>query len=151
MEEVIKVAHLGSEMEGAMLVDRLAQNGIHAYIKQTKPAKSRLYSGGLTAQLGVDVYVHQNNREKAMEFIKEWNTVVTDSKEISEEAVSASEIADDVKEYLEEEKTENTLSSDDTIAGGGIRRKVAQIIAILLLLAGLALVIYTILTNLGLM
>lgn len=142
MEEIVKIAHVGSEVEGDMIVERLRQSGIYGYTQITGAVRPKLYSGGLTAQLGVDIYVHQENQERAKELIDKWENMMIAEEDIQEEAVSSPEIAEDVLEYLEEQKSGNNKSLRDKIFWKGNRKRIAQITVVILLLGVLIFLVF---------
>lgn len=166
MTGAIKIYHAGSEIEGEMILERLRKSGIEGFVSQTQASpRPKIYSG-FSNVWGVDLYVHEIDVKRAAELLHQWEEeAVSDSDELASNAQNTTEIADDVKEFLEEQKEKKARKkakaekngmpksgsediSEENDGSIGVRRRVAQISAILVLLFGVGVVIYNLVAGL---
>lgn len=102
MADFEKLMYMENKVEAQMLVERLKSVEIPAYTHEGKTEESKLYSGGFATFKGVDIYVSSSLMGKAREYLEQWNGQQTNEEELDEEAACASDIPEDVQEYLNE-------------------------------------------------
>lgn len=143
MSEVANIKHCGTLVEGQMLVDRLNQVGIRAYVQESVPrVRSKLYSGSMGTMQGVDIYVNSVDQERARELLNHWDGISIDEDSISQESESAAEIAEDVKEYLAEQEVGDDAGILETVIWGGDKKMQLRILilVVLIVFAGIILI-----------
>lgn len=143
MSDVVNIKHCGTLVEGQMLVERLGQAGIAAYVRESVPrVRPKLYAGSLGTLQGVDVYVNLTDRERAGKLLTDWENVSVDEDSIAGESENAAEIAEDVREYLEEQEYGDEDSIMKKIIWGGDKKMQLRILiaAAFLLVAVLVLI-----------
>lgn len=118
MAEFEKLTYMGNKVEAEMLVERLKSVEIPAYMHEGETARPKLYSGGFAAFKSVDIYVPTSLLDKAKEYLEQWDKLQTNDEELNEEAAGASDIPEDVQEYLKEMEKDHKESVANRLLWG---------------------------------
>ena len=104
MADFAKLTHVASEVEGNMLVGRLKDAGLQAFVQPSvSPVQGKLYTGELgMAASGADVCVAAERLEEAKGLLNQWNAIQPDEAELAAESEETGEIPPEILEYLEE-------------------------------------------------
>ena len=83
MADFAKLTHVASEVEGNMLVGRLKDAGLQAFVQPSvSPVQGKLYTGELgMAASGADVCVAAERLEEAKGLLNQWNAIQPDEAE----------------------------------------------------------------------
>ena len=116
MADFAKLTHVASEVEGNMLVGRLKDAGLQAFVQPSvSPVQGKLYTGELgMAASGADVCVAAERLEEAKGLLNQWNAIQPDEAELAAESEETGEIPPEILEYLEEitkDKQQSRLNS----------------------------------------
>lgn len=134
MEDFAKLTHVNTEIEGNMLLERLKNSGIPAYVQGVGEARPKIYSGGFFSPYGADIYVNPSDLEKAKALLDGWGNVQMDEAALGQEAENAKQIPEDVLEYLEEIKKDKRESVANRLLWSGKTKVVSRIISVLMLI-----------------
>ena len=94
MADFAKLTHVASEVEGNMLVGRLKDAGLQAFVQPSvSPVQGKLYTGELgMAASGADVCVAAERLEEAKGLLNQWNAIQPDEAELAAESEETGEI-----------------------------------------------------------
>lgn len=146
MPDIVKIKHCGTAVEGQMLVNRLSYAGVAAYVQETVPeVRSQIFSGSMNTLLGVDIYVGTGDQNRAKELLEQWEGIVLDEEMIAKEA-EAAEIAEDVRDYLEEQETSHGSGIMQRLLWGGNKKRQMRIVAIVMIVIFGGILLFGILT-----
>lgn len=129
MAEFEKLMYMENKVEAQMLVERLKSVEIPAYTHEGKTEESKLYSGGFEVFKGVDIYVSSSLMDKAREYLEQWNGQQTNEEELNEEATCASDIPEDVQEYLNEIEKDHKESVEKRLMWGKRSQMIFRIVS----------------------
>ena len=115
MADFAKLTHVASEVEGNMLVGRLKDAGLQAFVQPSvSPVQGKLYTGELgMAASGADV----------------WNAIQPDEAELAAESEETGEIPPEILEYLEEITKDKQQSRLNSMLWMGRSKMIARICA----------------------
>ena len=84
MADFAKLTHVASEVEGNMLVGRLKDAGLQAFVQPSvSPVQGKLYTGELgMAASGADVCVAAERLEEAKGLLNQWNAIQPDEQSL---------------------------------------------------------------------
>lgn len=131
MADFAKLTHVASEVEGNMLVGRLKDAGLQAFVQPSvSPVQGKLYTGELgMAASGADVCVAAERLEEAKGLLNQWNAIQPDEAELAAESEETGEIPPEILEYLEEITKDKQQSRLNSMLWMGRSKIIARIFA----------------------
>jgi len=126
MADFAKLTHVASEVEGNMLVGRLKDAGLQAFVQPSvSPVQGKLYTG----ELGMAVCVAAERLEEAKGLLNQWNAIQPDEAELAAESEETGEIPPEILEYLEEITKDKQQSRINSMLWMGRSKMIARICA----------------------
>ena len=136
MADFAKLTHVASEVEGNMLVGRLKDAGLQAFVQPSvSPVQGKLYTGELgMAASGADVCVAAERLEEAKGLLNQWKTgeipqALLHPAELAAESEETGEIPPEILEYLEEITKDKQQSRLNSMLWMGRSKIIARIFA----------------------